>query len=343
MVWYYADGDRQRGPISEQEFQEMVANGRIHRQTLVWSDSMENWQTLDEAREAGLVKIQPASPSVFTPEFPAPPPPGGAPADAPTAEPATAADASGEPAHPRADAYCTQCGRGPLGLYDEVKLGQLTLCPECDADLAQYYQSQRAAAGIAPAGPFANNDPASERAQQTESATTESQTVYQTAALIPRIAAKMIDNMLVSVVMFLAMSLTANVSEVNALTDQLVEAWRSGDTDAFGTIYRSLAEMTLPAVLIGTAFAVLYNAILVATVGATLGKMLFRIRVVTAHGMPVRFGQALLRALLPVIANNAGQLSAILLPIVYGSALIDPFRRTVVDHLAKTRVVKPQR
>jgi uncharacterized RDD family membrane protein YckC len=44
MNWYYAEGDRQVGPIEEQELLTLVDRGRITAETLVWRNGMPNWQ-----------------------------------------------------------------------------------------------------------------------------------------------------------------------------------------------------------------------------------------------------------------------------------------------------------
>lgn len=44
MIWYYAQGTQQIGPISEDEFVNLVRAGTITPQTLVWREGMANWQ-----------------------------------------------------------------------------------------------------------------------------------------------------------------------------------------------------------------------------------------------------------------------------------------------------------
>lgn len=43
MEWYYAQGKEPRGPVSEEAFQELVHNGTIVSETLVWNQSMTDW------------------------------------------------------------------------------------------------------------------------------------------------------------------------------------------------------------------------------------------------------------------------------------------------------------
>jgi hypothetical protein len=43
MEWYYAEGDRQCGPVSENELQQLATSGRVRADSLVWREGMENW------------------------------------------------------------------------------------------------------------------------------------------------------------------------------------------------------------------------------------------------------------------------------------------------------------
>jgi len=47
MDWYYAVGEERKGPLSEAEFQSLVQQGVVTRQTLVWREGMANWQPYD--------------------------------------------------------------------------------------------------------------------------------------------------------------------------------------------------------------------------------------------------------------------------------------------------------
>lgn len=44
MKWYYAVDNEQKGPFSEQEFQQLHAQGVINVQTLVWCEGLAAWQ-----------------------------------------------------------------------------------------------------------------------------------------------------------------------------------------------------------------------------------------------------------------------------------------------------------
>src|SRR5262245_40873592 len=44
MNWYYAESGQQRGPVSDEEFSRLVGQGVIRSDTLVWNETMSNWQ-----------------------------------------------------------------------------------------------------------------------------------------------------------------------------------------------------------------------------------------------------------------------------------------------------------
>jgi hypothetical protein len=48
MEWYFADGDEQRGPISETEFFDLVRTGVVRADTLVWCETMPDWRPYGE-------------------------------------------------------------------------------------------------------------------------------------------------------------------------------------------------------------------------------------------------------------------------------------------------------
>ena len=62
MSWYYAQGDKQSGPVSEAEFDTLVSNGTISNATLVWREGMANWQTYQQVRP-GLASAAAAGPT----------------------------------------------------------------------------------------------------------------------------------------------------------------------------------------------------------------------------------------------------------------------------------------
>lgn len=57
VKWYYAVGDEKKGPISEAEFDGLVASGGIGSDTLVWCKGMVNWQTLAETQSEQAISL----------------------------------------------------------------------------------------------------------------------------------------------------------------------------------------------------------------------------------------------------------------------------------------------
>ena len=43
MNWYYVDGPRRLGPLSEDEWTELVRSGKIQTDTLVWREGLDTW------------------------------------------------------------------------------------------------------------------------------------------------------------------------------------------------------------------------------------------------------------------------------------------------------------
>lgn len=50
MQWIYADEAQQQHEFAEERFPALIAEGRIREKTLVWNESMSNWQPCREVR-----------------------------------------------------------------------------------------------------------------------------------------------------------------------------------------------------------------------------------------------------------------------------------------------------
>lgn len=323
MVWYYAEEDRQRGPLSDEEFQELVTKGRVRDETLIWKDGMESWQSFKDAREAGLVDhISPAQPLQSGPFIP-PPPAGTPPMGTSTVitPPAGSPQMSGASAN---GSYCSQCSRGPLGIEDGVRLGNVVFCRQCDADMERHYQqkamTQQPATGWAtPAyGMIANG-------------------ALTLASIFSRAAAKIIDNIICSVAIVLVMVTTSDLPGVGVTFQDFLE----GSSDVISAMR--------PWILGSLIISVLYDTLLVGAFGATLGKMALGIRVVSGDGNRVTWNQAFIRGIAPVVlqlpALAAPQsvlatLGQFVLIFGYVIAVADIERRTLYDRIAGTRVVR---
>lgn len=52
MEWFYAVGDKQMGPVNEEEFKRLAAEGTIRPDTLVWRAGLDNWRPYREVTAA---------------------------------------------------------------------------------------------------------------------------------------------------------------------------------------------------------------------------------------------------------------------------------------------------
>ena len=61
MHWYYAVNQEQKGPVSEEEFQALVAAGTVQPETLVWRDGMSDWAAYGTLTGAAPAAAAPAA------------------------------------------------------------------------------------------------------------------------------------------------------------------------------------------------------------------------------------------------------------------------------------------
>lgn len=127
MDWYYFANDAQQGPISDDEFQALIANGTITGSTLVWNASLPEWveyQTL--AGDAPAAAPEPAPAAEPEPEPAAEPEPAKSSLKLASREEApAAAPAADEPTAP-----CSQCGN-TFGESDLIEFEGVQVCVEC--------------------------------------------------------------------------------------------------------------------------------------------------------------------------------------------------------------------
>lgn len=105
MEWYYAVGDKQMGPVNDEDFKRLAAEGTIRPDTLVWCAGMDNWKPYREVTAA-------SSPGIPTPT--------------PTA---TNAGSTGSGTG-SGTVVCRECGK-IFRLDDVVKFGDSFVCGNC--------------------------------------------------------------------------------------------------------------------------------------------------------------------------------------------------------------------
>jgi len=52
MDWYYSEDNQQRGPVSQEAMVQLIADGRIRPETLVWNETMSEWVPCSRAAVA---------------------------------------------------------------------------------------------------------------------------------------------------------------------------------------------------------------------------------------------------------------------------------------------------
>src|SRR6266851_5441301 len=117
MQWYYADAGRQVGPVEESALDELVRNGVVRDDTLVWREGMANWQPHGTARGVR------------------PPPP------MPAVSPGVATS------------FCSECGR-PFPSNQLVTVGNASVCAQCKPIYMQRIREGGQAIGVRRYGGF---------------------------------------------------------------------------------------------------------------------------------------------------------------------------------------------
>ena len=117
MDWYYSDGRQQFGPVTQAEFDTLVASGRIAPHTLVWRAGMTNW--------APLETVQAPSPAT------------------------TAIAVEPAPEAPEQQVrFCSQCGK-PYAPGDLLQIGNVTFCAACKDVMMQRLREGALPGGLA--------------------------------------------------------------------------------------------------------------------------------------------------------------------------------------------------
>jgi len=100
MKWYYAEGGKQLGPIEEAELDDLVRQGVVRDETLVWREGMAAWQ-----RHATVRGPSPGSATTIAPPVPVM---------------AGAGDSR----------YCSECGRS-VPASQLSTFGDISVCAQC--------------------------------------------------------------------------------------------------------------------------------------------------------------------------------------------------------------------
>ncbi|MBM4195373.1 MAG: DUF4339 domain-containing protein, partial [Gemmatimonadetes bacterium] len=60
MDWFYSDAGQQKGPVTSEQLSQLVAQGVIRADTLVWRDGMAAWQPYSQVSDPSLPQAQAA-------------------------------------------------------------------------------------------------------------------------------------------------------------------------------------------------------------------------------------------------------------------------------------------
>lgn len=117
MKWYYAEGGKQIGPVEESALDDLVRQGVVRDETLVWREGMAAWQRHSAVRGGSNPSPSPGSA--------APPPAAPSPTMATSATP------------PSGDIrYCSECGRA-VPASQLTSYGDVSVCTQCQPAYSQ--------------------------------------------------------------------------------------------------------------------------------------------------------------------------------------------------------------
>jgi uncharacterized RDD family membrane protein YckC len=119
MKWYYAEGGRQVGPVEESVLDDLVRQGTVRDDTLVWREGMAAWQRHAAVRgRSGSGSGSGSGPGSGNGS--AMPPPSPTPVSSSASAPASATDTR----------YCSECGR-PFPASQLTSYGDVSVCAQC--------------------------------------------------------------------------------------------------------------------------------------------------------------------------------------------------------------------
>jgi len=148
-----------------------------------------------------------------------------------------------------------------------------------------------------------------------------------------------IDNIILTLIGLLIMQVLAalQIIDPESMNNAMNSIANAGNNASFSEILdQMMKEPSLEILFMITSFIqALYFIIFTAIKGATPGKMLLHLRVETSEGEKVSWLTSIIR----YIASMFTQFTLVLYGLGYLIVMIDPKRRALHDHIARTRVV----
>ena len=263
MDWYYSDGRQQFGPVTQAEFDALVASGRINASTLVWRAGMANWAAW------GTVQPPAPAPAPVAPMQPAAPiqPMVSAQPEAAAWAPAPA-QAQPQPQPQAQTRFCSNCGR-PVAPGDLLTIGNMTVCANCKAGVMQRMREGSAQGAVAFQG-------------------------RQYGGFWIRFVAVFIDGIIVGI----PLGLIYGVLVVAMVGIGTASAANNNPTALFG-----LMALYGVFTLVAIGAQLFYESWFIVNKGATPGKMILSLEVIRADGTRPGWGLALGRYLAKILSG----------------------------------------
>jgi uncharacterized RDD family membrane protein YckC len=258
MNWHYVEQGQPSGPVSDEQFAELVRTGKINATTLVWREGMADWLPYQQ------VALNPTGPGAG----PAP---------------------TGHPGDTTTEAVCAECLK-IFPMDEMIRHGDVRICANCKPVFLQ---------------------------KLAEGAKLETGGMNYAGFWI-RVGAKLLDGLILVVPLMVVFVL---------VMIPLMGATRPGQAN-FAPVFIQLAmQLGFVAVQIS------YNIFFVGKYGATPGKMICKLKVVTADGGRIGYGRATGRAFAEMLSGMVCYIGYLLV------AFDNPQKRALHDHICNTRVI----
>jgi uncharacterized RDD family membrane protein YckC len=340
MTWYYASGGQQIGPVEEAALDDLVRQGVVRDDTLVWRQGLPAWQPHGAARPrpAASVPVASAPPPAAAPVAVAASPAASSPAAAWPSAPSGPSAPQAQAAPAQEMRFCSNCGR-PTPVSQLTTVSGASICASCLPSFGG------AGAGIgAAAPPAAAPQPAYQQqpgyspapaypapggyapAMGYPQGAMGGQTQY--GGFWIRFLARVIDGILLFVVgMIIRLPLTFMMGGIG------VGLSRSQDPAAALAALPALFGVIGLSILINIVVGFLYEVYFLSSRGATPGKMALGLRVIRADGGPITMNLAVGRYFAYILSNFTFFIGFII-------AGFDEEKRALHDRICNTRVIK---
>ena len=166
----------------------------------------------------------------------------------------------------------------------------------------------------------------------------EQQKQKRYAGFFPRAIAFLLDNLIVSVIGFIILQVLTSlqVIDLTGFSEKMIALQNSGNGTFSEILDTMMSDPSAEVLVIATSiFQALYFIIFTAIKGATPGKMALHLKVETAEGTQMNWLASIIR----YVASMFTQFTLVLYGFGYLIVMIDPKRRALHDHIARTRVV----